>query len=177
MVFFRWKGSRKKAEGPSSIIRFDKGRLVQERHLLPISKVFGSWGSRLRHERSSWRDLRKPLKVMVIGTQAHSNRVLLAHHAKGCLNLCQNLWQMSKVQQRHQTVVWKVEPNDSPMAVCSVGVRDHGTILDSGTTAEIPYSRHRLLHKVGGNWNLGHHYGEERTKLCLEVHHLQVWDP
>ena len=35
------------------------------------------------------------------------------------------------------------------MAICSVGIKHHGTIPNSGATAEVPYSWHRLLHKVG----------------------------
>ena len=91
------EGSCKKVKGPSSVIRYDKRRLVQERLLPPIPKVFRPWGSRLRHKRSLQRDLRKPLRVTIFSTQTDSSEVLLAHHAKGCPDLCQNLRQVSNV--------------------------------------------------------------------------------
>ena len=37
----RQEGSHKKAEGPSNVIHFNKGHLVQERFLPPVPKVFG----------------------------------------------------------------------------------------------------------------------------------------
>ena len=62
------------------------------------------------------------------------------------------------------------------MAVCSVGVRYHRVVPNSGATAEVPDIRHRLLHKMGGSGSLGHHYGKEHAKLRLEIHHMQVRD-
>ena len=64
--------------------------------------MFKPWRSELCHERSPWRNLWKPLGVMIIGTQIDSSGILLAYYAEGCLGICQSLWQMSKVQQRHQ---------------------------------------------------------------------------
>ena len=131
------------------MIHSDKGCLVQERLLLPIPKVFKPRGSRLCHERSPRRDLREPLRVTVVGTQTDSSRILLAHNAERCPNLCQSLRQVSKVQQRHQTTVERINPNGNPGDICLVGIRHHGPISNSGTATEVPYSRHRLLHKVG----------------------------
>ena len=39
----------------------------------------------------------------VISAQADSSRILLAYHVEGCPSLCQNLRQVSQVQQHHQT--------------------------------------------------------------------------
>ena len=39
----------------------------------------------------------------VISAQADSSRILLAYHVEGCPSLCQNLRQVSQVQQNHQT--------------------------------------------------------------------------
>ena len=158
-------------------IRFNKGCLILKWFLPPIPKVFVSWRSGLRYERSPLRDLQEPLRVVVVSTQIRSNGVLLTHHVEGCSNLCQSLRQVSKVQQCHQTAVRRVDPNDSPMAVRSVGIRHHRAIPDSSMVAEVPHSRHRLLHKMGGSWSLGHHYGEERVKFRLEIHCMQIWDP
>ena len=144
------------------------------RLLPPVLKVFGSWGSGLHHEGSPWKDLQKPLRVMIVGTQADSRRVLLAHHAKRRSNLCQNLRQMPKIQQHHPTAVWRVDPYDSPMAIRLIGVRHHGVIPNSDVTTEVLNCGHRLFHKMGRSWNLSHHYREERKKLHLEVHHMQV---
>ena len=55
------------------MIRSDKGRLIQERLLPPILKVFEPRGSRLYHERSPRRDLQEPLRVTVVGTQTNSS--------------------------------------------------------------------------------------------------------
>ena len=94
-------------------------------------------------------DLRKPLKVTIVGTQADSSRVLLAHHAKRCSDLCQSLRQMPKIQQYHQIAVRRVDPYDSPMAICSMRVRHYGIVPNGGAIAEVPDSGHRLLHKMG----------------------------
>ena len=173
MACYQREGSHKKAKGPSSAIRSNKGRLVQERLLPPIPKLFGPRESRLCDERSPWRDLRKPLWVTIVSTQTDPSRVLLAHHAEGCPNLCQNLWQVLKVQQRHQTAIRRVDHDDSPVAIYSVGIRHHRINPNSGAIAEVPYSRHRLLHKVGRSWSSGNHY-KECAMLRLEAHHLQV---
>ena len=55
------------------MIRSDKGLLIQERLLPPILKVFEPRESRLYHERSPRRDLREPLRVMIVGTQTDSS--------------------------------------------------------------------------------------------------------
>ena len=44
---------------------------------------------------------------------------------------------MSKVQQHHQTAIRRVDPDDNPMAICSVGIRHHGTIPDSSATTKV----------------------------------------
>ena len=72
----------------------------------------------------------------------------------------------------HQTAIGRIDPDDSSMAICSIGIRHHGPIPDSGTTAEVPYSRHRLLHEVGRSRSLGHHHIKERTELRLEEYNL-----
>ena len=95
---------------------------------------------------------------------------------------------MPKIQQYHQTAIQRADPYDNPISVRSMGVRHHGAVRsvgvrhygavpNSGATAEVPDSRHRVFHKMGGSRSLSHHYGEEREKLHLEVHHMQVWDP
>jgi len=53
---------------------------------------------------------------------------------------------MSKVQQCHQTANKIIDPDDSPIAIRSMGTRDHGSIPNSNAIAEVPYSWHRLLH-------------------------------
>ena len=58
---------------------------------------------------------------------------------------------MPKVQQHHPTVVRRVDPYDSPIAVRSVRVRHHGAVPNSGAIAEVLDSGHRLLHKMGGS--------------------------
>ena len=130
------------------MIRFDKGHTVQKRLLPLIPKVFESQGRRLCHERSPRKNLREPLRIMVISTQTDSGRILLSHLVEGRPGLCQNLRQVLDVQQCHQTAVERINSNNGPVAICSVGVRHHGPILGSGTAAEIPYNRYRLLHKV-----------------------------
>ena len=47
--------------------------------------------------------------------------------------------------------VREVNPYDSPIAVHSVGVKHHGAVPNSGATAEVPDSRHQLLHEMGGS--------------------------
>ena len=79
---------------------------------------------------------------------------------------------MPKIQQYHKTAVRRIDPYDSPMAVRLVGFRHYEIVPNSGATAEVPGSGHRLLHEIGGN-----RYGEKHEKLHLEIHHMQVWDP
>ena len=113
--------------------------------------MFGSRGSRLRHERGPQRDLQKSLRVTIVGTQIDLSKVLLAHHAKRCPDLCQSLQQMPKIQQYHKTAVRRIDPYDSPMAVRLVGFRHYEIVPNSGVTAEVPGSGHRLLHEIGGS--------------------------
>ncbi|XP_075650465.1 uncharacterized protein LOC142621025 [Castanea sativa] len=55
---------------------------------------------------------------------------------------------MSEVQHRHQTADRGTHPNDSPVAFFSMGTRHNGPIPNSNETAEVPNSRHRLLHQM-----------------------------
>ena len=71
-----------KAKGLSYAVHLDEGRPIQEKLLPPIPKVFESRGSGLHHERSPQRDFWKSLRATIVGTQADSSGVLLAHHAK-----------------------------------------------------------------------------------------------
>ena len=59
--------------------------------------------------------------------------------------------QMPKIQQYHQTADRRVDPYDSLVAIHLMGVRHHGVVPNSGVTAEITNSGHRLLHKIGGS--------------------------
>ena len=140
------------------MIRSNKGHLVQERLFPSIPKVFKPQRSKLCHERSPRRDLREPLRVTVPGTQTNSSWILLAHYAEGCPDSCQNLRQISKVQQHHQVADGRTNPNDSPVAICSMGTGHHGPILNSNAAAEVPYNRHILFHQMDGSRSLGHHH-------------------
>ena len=88
---------------------------------------------------------------MIVGTQADSSRVLLAHYAKRHSDLCQSLRQMLKIQQHHPTAVRRIDPYNNPMVVHLVEVKHYETVSNSGVTAEVPDSGHRLLHKMGGS--------------------------
>ena len=59
---------------------------------------------------------------MIVGSQTDLSGILLAHHAKGHTNLCQNLQQVSKVQQYYQATVRRVNPNDSPWLFAQWGL-------------------------------------------------------
>ena len=59
--------------------------------------------------------------------------------------------QMPKIQQYHQTAGRRVDPYDNPVAVHLMGVRHHAVVPNSGVTAKITNSGHRLLHKMGGS--------------------------
>ena len=96
--------------------------------LTPVPKVFGSRGSRLCHERSLRGDLWKPLWGTIVGTQADSSRILLAHYAEGHANSCQSLRQVSEVRQHHQTTARGTHPYDGFVAVHSVGIRYYGPL-------------------------------------------------
>ena len=155
----------------------DKGHLVQKRFLPPVPKVLKPQRSGLCHERSSWRDLWEPLRVAVVGTQIDSSWILLAYYVEGCPCLCQSLRQMSKVRQHHQTDNRRTHPNNGPMTFLSMRVGHYGPIPSSNETAKVSNNRHRLLHQMGRSWSPGHHHREERAKLHLEEHNLQIWDP
>ena len=99
----------------------------------------------------------------------------MAYHVERCPCICQNLRQVLEVWQPHQTTNRGAHSNDGPIAFRSMRVGYHGPISSSNQTIEIPCSRHRLLHQMGGGRNPGHNHGEERTmKFCLEEHYLQV---
>ena len=127
-------------------------RCLGQKKLLPIvPKMPKPQGSKLRHERSSQRDLREPFEVTVTSAQADSGRILLAYHAEGCPSLCQNLRQMSEVQQHHQTTNKRAHRDDNFVAFCLMGVRHYGPIPDSGKITEVPSGRYKLLYQIGGS--------------------------
>ena len=68
-----------------------KDVFVQKGLLPPVAKVLRSRGSKIRHERGSQGDLRKPFGGTISSAQADSNRILLANHAQGHTSLCQNM--------------------------------------------------------------------------------------
>ena len=43
-------------------------------------------------------------------------------------------------------------------------------------TAKISSSWYRLLHQMGGSITLSYYHEEEHSYICVEEHHLQVWD-
>ena len=79
----------------------NKGCLVQKRLFPTVLKMPKPQGSGLHHEGNSRRDLWEPFRVTFASTQVDLGKILLAYHAKGCLNLCQSLQQMLEVQQHH----------------------------------------------------------------------------
>ena len=88
---------------------------------------------------------------MVIGAQADSGWILLAHHAEGCPSLFQSLQQMSKVRPRHRTANRRAHSNDGPVAFRSMGIRYHGPIPNSDEITEVFSGRHRLFYQMGGS--------------------------
>ena len=57
-----------------------------------------------------------------------------------------------------------------------MGIRHHGLLPNSPKTTKVSGSRHQLLHQVGGGRTPSHYHGEEHPYLCMEEHHLQIWD-
>ena len=49
-------------------------------------------------------------------------------------------------------------------------------IMSPFPTAKISSSRYQLLHQVGGSKTLSHYHGKEHLYICVEEHHLQIWD-
>ena len=63
---------------------------------------------------------------------------------------------------------------DGPMAFCIVGIRHHGSIPNSNSTAKVFGGWYRLLHKVGRSRSTSHHHEEKCARLRMEEHLLQV---
>ena len=57
-----------------------------------------------------------------------------------------------------------------------MGPRHYGTLLNGPKKAKVSDSRYQLLHQVGGSKTPSHYHEEEYPYLCMEEHHLQVWD-
>ena len=124
--------SHEETEVPSIAICANKRRVLQKRILVTVPKVFKPWGSRLRNERSSRGYLWKPLRGTVVSAQADPSGVLLANYAERCTSLLQDLWQVSEVQQIHQTTVRRANTHDGPLAIRSIGTSYHGSLPNRG---------------------------------------------
>ena len=96
-------------------------------------------------------DLQEPFQVTVVGVQADLGWILLAHHAKGCLSLCQCLRQMSKIRPHHQIANRRAHPNGGPMAFSLIRVGHHRPIPNSDETTEVPNGGQRLLYQMDGS--------------------------
>ena len=57
-----------------------------------------------------------------------------------------------------------------------MGTRHHEPLPNGPKTTKVFGSRYRLIHQVGGSRTPSHYHGEEHPYLCMEEHHLQVWD-
>ena len=57
-----------------------------------------------------------------------------------------------------------------------MGTRHHEPLPNGPKTTKVFGSRYRLLHQVGGSRTPSLYHGEEHPYLCMEEHHLQVWD-
>ena len=55
-------------------------------------------------------------------------------------------------------------------------IRHHGSLPNGPKMAKVSSSRYRLLHQVGGSKTPSNYHGEEHPYLCIEEHHLQIWD-
>ena len=131
-----------KTKGSSISVCSNKGHLIQKGLPPSVPRVFRPRGGRLYHERIPRGDLRKPLRGTIVGIQANSSRILLAHFTEGCANLCQSLRQVSKFWQHHQTTVCGTHPYDNPMAVRLVGIRYYGPLPNGSQATEVPSSWH-----------------------------------
>ena len=93
--------SCEETEVPSIAICANKRCALQKRILATILKVLKPRGSRLRNERSSRGYLWKPLGGTIVSAQVYPSLVLLANYAERHTSLCQDLRQVSEVQQFH----------------------------------------------------------------------------
>lgn len=107
---------------------------IQERLHSIIPKVFVLKRSKLLNEGSPWMGVWEPLRGMIVGPQAHKNRVLLAHTTEGCPILCESMWQMPILQQCHKAAIKAIHPNERPMAFRLIGIGYHGTLSNSNAT-------------------------------------------
>ena len=148
-------------ESSGSTLRADSECALQEGLLPTIPKVFDSRWSGLRHEGSPWRGMRKPFRGTITGPQTHTSRILFAYNAKGCLILCEGMWQVPTLQQCHKATIRTTHLNEHPMAFCSLGTRQYGTLFDGNATTQIPSCGDRLLHQMGRSRTTGYHHGEE----------------
>ena len=53
---------------------------------------------------------------------------------------------MLMVQQCHQAAERRIDPNNSPLAIRSMGTQHNGSIPISNATIEVPCSQYRLFH-------------------------------
>ena len=100
----------------------------------------------------------------------------MAHYAQGHPSLRQILQQVSEIQQSNQATIRGAVTYDGPLAVRPMVIRHHGPFPNSPKITKVSSSRHRLFHQVGGNRTLIHYHGEEHPYICVEEHHLQIWD-
>lgn len=155
----QWQSSTTK--GSSSTLCANSSYVIQERLLLTIPKVFDPPWSGLHHEGSPWKGVWKPLRGMIIGPQAHTNRVLLVYNAKGCPILHEGMWQVLALQQCHKAIVRTTHVDECLMAFRSMGSRHHGTLSNGNVTTQVPYCWDWLLHQIGRSRTTGNHHGEK----------------
>ena len=128
----RQERSHEETEVPSISICANKICALQKKILANVPKVFKPQGSRLHNERNSRGYLWKPLGGTVVSAQANPSWVLLANCAERRISLCQDLRQVTKVQQFQQTTVQRANTHDGPLAIRSIGTSYHGSLPNRG---------------------------------------------
>ncbi|GMP68249.1 hypothetical protein CsSME_00027924 [Camellia sinensis var. sinensis] len=124
--------------------------------------------------RNSRRRMRKPSRRKIVSLQSHFARILVAIHASGFREVCQEVREMSEVRTPNTSAIQRTLTINKPMALCNVRL-GHSRTTSNGTWQQkvLPCSN-RLLHKVGGGRSTSINKRERCEEVCLAEYYHTV---
>ena len=131
---------------------------------------------RIHAEGNSWRRLRESFWGEIIGEKGSSSGLFLVPNGTWCINIHQEVWQMSEVCSNKSSPSHWDGAYDQPMIVCSVGNRHSRTSASSSITKKILDSLHWLCHKVDKSRASRQDHRKEHQEFHMEEHRLLIWN-
>jgi len=132
---------------------------------------------RLRHERTSRRDLWSPYRKTLPSHRSGTSWLLLANTQGRHPQLNQEMQMMSRICRRVTHSSLQPSPSMLPLALRLVGNEHTGTTDKGPRSCQVLTSHHWLLHQLDRSKTISRNYGQRGGKIHLKAPHLQVRPP